>query len=185
MSETRFWLIRHALVEENARAILYGIMDVPLCETTLLEQAPMYRALADTAAPPRDLDGHAPVAHAPHRRGDLRRRLSPRRARGRTGPDRAEPRRVARPAACRIAGAADPAEARLLAAGRPRTPTGRRDDGRRHPPGRRGAGAARRPRTPARTWSSSAMAARSAPRWRIACASDRTTPCIWRCRTSR
>jgi alpha-ribazole phosphatase len=46
MSETRFWLIRHALVEENARAILYGIMDVPLCETTLLEQAPMYQALA-------------------------------------------------------------------------------------------------------------------------------------------
>ena len=46
MGETRFWLIRHALVEENARAILYGVMDVPLCETTLLEQAPMYRALA-------------------------------------------------------------------------------------------------------------------------------------------
>jgi broad specificity phosphatase PhoE len=45
-SETRFWLIRHALVEENSRAMLYGIMDVPLCETTLLEQAPMYRALA-------------------------------------------------------------------------------------------------------------------------------------------
>ncbi len=44
--ETRFWLIRHALVEENARAMLYGVMDVPLCETTLLEQAPMYRALA-------------------------------------------------------------------------------------------------------------------------------------------
>ena len=47
MSETRFWLIRHALVEENARAILYGVMDVALCETTLLEQAPMYRALAE------------------------------------------------------------------------------------------------------------------------------------------
>lgn len=46
MSETRFWLIRHALVEENARAILYGVMDVPLCETTLLEQGPMYRSLA-------------------------------------------------------------------------------------------------------------------------------------------
>ena len=46
MTETRFWLIRHALVAENARAILYGVMDVPLCETTLLEQAPMYRALA-------------------------------------------------------------------------------------------------------------------------------------------
>ena len=47
MSETRFWLIRHALVEENARGILYGVMDVALCETTLLEQAPMYRALAE------------------------------------------------------------------------------------------------------------------------------------------
>jgi alpha-ribazole phosphatase len=47
MTETRFWLIRHAIVDENARAILYGIMDVPLCETSLLEQAPMYRALAD------------------------------------------------------------------------------------------------------------------------------------------
>ena len=46
MSMTSFWLIRHALVEENARAMLYGVMDVPLCETTLLEQAPMYRALA-------------------------------------------------------------------------------------------------------------------------------------------
>ncbi len=46
MTETRFWLIRHALVEENARAILYGIMDVALCETTLLEQGPMYRSLA-------------------------------------------------------------------------------------------------------------------------------------------
>ena len=46
MSETRFWLIRHALVDENARAILYGVMDVALCETTLAEQAPMYRSLA-------------------------------------------------------------------------------------------------------------------------------------------
>jgi alpha-ribazole phosphatase len=46
MTETRFWLIRHALVEENARAMLYGVMDVPLCETTLVAQAPMYAALA-------------------------------------------------------------------------------------------------------------------------------------------
>jgi broad specificity phosphatase PhoE len=46
MSETRFWLIRHAVVDDNARAILYGVMDVPLCETTLLEQGPMYRSLA-------------------------------------------------------------------------------------------------------------------------------------------
>ncbi|HTI81246.1 MAG TPA: histidine phosphatase family protein [Acetobacteraceae bacterium] len=46
MPETHFWLIRHAIVDENARAMLYGVMDVPLCETSLLEQAPMYRALA-------------------------------------------------------------------------------------------------------------------------------------------
>ena len=46
MTETRFWLIRHALVEENARAVLYGVMDVELCEATLMEQRPMYQALA-------------------------------------------------------------------------------------------------------------------------------------------
>jgi alpha-ribazole phosphatase len=46
MSETRFWLIRHAIVDENARAMLYGMMDVPLCEVSLLEQEPMYQALA-------------------------------------------------------------------------------------------------------------------------------------------
>ncbi|HVY14803.1 MAG TPA: histidine phosphatase family protein [Rhodopila sp.] len=44
--ETSFWLIRHALVDENARAMLYGVMDVPLCETTLVAQEPMYQALA-------------------------------------------------------------------------------------------------------------------------------------------
>ncbi len=43
---TRFWLIRHALVEENARAMLYGTMDVALCPDSLVAQAPMYRALA-------------------------------------------------------------------------------------------------------------------------------------------
>lgn len=47
MTQTRIWLIRHALVEENARAILYGTMDVELCPATLIEQAPMYRALAE------------------------------------------------------------------------------------------------------------------------------------------
>jgi broad specificity phosphatase PhoE len=52
--ETDFWLIRHALVDENARAFLYGVMDVPLCETTLLEQAPMYQALAARLPRPAD-----------------------------------------------------------------------------------------------------------------------------------
>ncbi len=43
---THFWLIRHALVEENARAFLYGIMDVELCPHTLAAQEPQYRAIA-------------------------------------------------------------------------------------------------------------------------------------------
>lgn len=46
MMETRFWLIRHAIVAENERARLYGIRDVPLCPESLVAQAPMYRALA-------------------------------------------------------------------------------------------------------------------------------------------
>ena len=46
MGVTRFWLIRHALVEENARAMLYGTMDVPLCPEALVAEVPMYRALA-------------------------------------------------------------------------------------------------------------------------------------------
>jgi len=45
MTETRFWLIRHALVEENARAMLYGTMDVELCPHSLEAQGPMYVAL--------------------------------------------------------------------------------------------------------------------------------------------
>lgn len=44
--ETRFWLIRHALVSENERARLYGIQDVSLCPDTLVAQAPQYQALA-------------------------------------------------------------------------------------------------------------------------------------------
>ena len=46
MMETRFWLIRHAIVAENERARLYGINDVPLCPESLVAQVPMYRALA-------------------------------------------------------------------------------------------------------------------------------------------
>lgn len=46
MMETRFWLIRHAIVTENERARLYGINDVPLCPDSLVAQVPMYEALA-------------------------------------------------------------------------------------------------------------------------------------------
>jgi alpha-ribazole phosphatase len=51
---TGFWMIRHALVEENARARLYGSTDVPICETTMVEQAPIYQALADRLPRPAD-----------------------------------------------------------------------------------------------------------------------------------
>jgi broad specificity phosphatase PhoE len=54
MTDTRFWLIRHALVEENARAMLYGTMDVPLCPDTLVAQVPMYGALGDRLPRPAD-----------------------------------------------------------------------------------------------------------------------------------
>ena len=43
---TRFWLIRHALVAENARATLYGTMDVELCPHTLKTDVPSYQAIA-------------------------------------------------------------------------------------------------------------------------------------------
>lgn len=46
MNPTRFWLIRHALVEEAARQYVYGIMDVPLSKPDLLAAAPTCQALA-------------------------------------------------------------------------------------------------------------------------------------------
>ena len=46
MECTRFWLIRHAIVTESARTILYGRMDVDICDLNLERQSPAYRALA-------------------------------------------------------------------------------------------------------------------------------------------
>jgi broad specificity phosphatase PhoE len=43
---TCFWLLRHALVEQTARARLYGTLDVPLCAGTLTAQVAAYRTLA-------------------------------------------------------------------------------------------------------------------------------------------
>jgi len=43
---TRLFLIRHALVEPSARLILYGAMDVALCEATLAEETALYGWLA-------------------------------------------------------------------------------------------------------------------------------------------
>jgi broad specificity phosphatase PhoE len=43
---TRLFLVRHALVEPSARAVLYGSMDVALCDIALREEAALYRWLA-------------------------------------------------------------------------------------------------------------------------------------------
>ena len=46
MDTTRFFLIRHALVSPEARAVLYGSMDVALCEQSLLNEVQLYGWLA-------------------------------------------------------------------------------------------------------------------------------------------
>ena len=43
---TRFWLVRHAIVEHTARQTMYGTLDVPLCPDHLTSQKAAYRALA-------------------------------------------------------------------------------------------------------------------------------------------
>ena len=177
MTETRFWLIRHAIVEENARAMLYGVMDVPLCETSLLEQAPMYRALA--ARLPR------PAAWKVTPLSRTRRTAEAIFAAGypRTEPA-VEPGLIEQslgewqglPHAELPARLSLPAHAFWPLAGHERPPGGETMAG-GHRAGRRGARTAGRRSIRARTWSSSAMAGRSAPRWRIACGSAPTTPC--------
>jgi alpha-ribazole phosphatase len=52
MNPTRFWLLRHAIVAENARTILYGTLDVELCPSSLIAEAPMYAALAQRLPQP-------------------------------------------------------------------------------------------------------------------------------------
>jgi alpha-ribazole phosphatase len=42
---TRFWFIRHALVDPEARKYLYGTLDVPICEETMASQTEAYAAL--------------------------------------------------------------------------------------------------------------------------------------------
>lgn len=46
MQITRFFLVRHALVEPSSRAFLYGAMDVALCDLALRQEAALYRWLA-------------------------------------------------------------------------------------------------------------------------------------------
>jgi alpha-ribazole phosphatase len=43
---TRFFLVRHALVEPSARLTMYGAMDVGLCQLALTQEAAAYRWLA-------------------------------------------------------------------------------------------------------------------------------------------
>jgi broad specificity phosphatase PhoE len=46
MTCTRFWLIRHAVVTPAARAVLYGRMDVEICDESVRAQEAAYTALA-------------------------------------------------------------------------------------------------------------------------------------------
>ncbi len=46
MTSTRFFLVRHAIVTPAARTIMYGAMDVALCDLALREEAALYRWLA-------------------------------------------------------------------------------------------------------------------------------------------
>jgi broad specificity phosphatase PhoE len=46
MFPTRFWLLRHALVDEPSRRILYGTMDVQVCAVALRDQAASLATLA-------------------------------------------------------------------------------------------------------------------------------------------
>ena len=74
MSETRFWLIRHAAVEEAARLYLYGIMDVALCRDDGGAGGGLPgpgRAAAAAGA----LAGDSARPHGADRRGDLPGRL--------------------------------------------------------------------------------------------------------------
>jgi broad specificity phosphatase PhoE len=48
---TRFFLIRHAIVEPSARTVMYGDMDVAICALALVQDASAYRWLA-TRLPP-------------------------------------------------------------------------------------------------------------------------------------
>lgn len=47
VTPTRFFLIRHALVEPSARLVLYGDMDVALCALALAQDGLAYRWLAE------------------------------------------------------------------------------------------------------------------------------------------
>ncbi|EHM03544.1 phosphoglycerate mutase family protein [Acetobacteraceae bacterium AT-5844] len=46
MTTTRFFLIRHAIVEPSARAVMYGDMDVAICALTMAQDTAAYRWLA-------------------------------------------------------------------------------------------------------------------------------------------
>ncbi|MXV45149.1 histidine phosphatase family protein [Saccharibacter sp. 17.LH.SD] len=60
---TRFWLIRHGVVDEVARQTMYGTLDVPLCPQALQTQRNAYSALAKQL-PPKALWFSSPLKRA-------------------------------------------------------------------------------------------------------------------------
>ncbi len=157
--------------------MLYGVMDVPLCETSLLEQAPMYRALA--ARLPR------PAAWKVTPLSRTRRTAEAIFAAGypRTEPE-VEPDLIEQslgewqglPHAELPARLSLPKHAFWPLAGHERPPGGETMAG-GHRAGRRGTRTAGRAASGRGRGRSSATAGRSAPRWRTACGSAPTTRC--------
>lgn len=62
---TRFWLVRHAIVEASARKTMYGTLDVPLCPHHLASQKAAYYALA-RRLPRKALWFSSPLQRARH-----------------------------------------------------------------------------------------------------------------------
>jgi broad specificity phosphatase PhoE len=47
VTPTRFFLIRHAIVEPSARLVMYGDMDVAVCALAMVQESAAYRWLAE------------------------------------------------------------------------------------------------------------------------------------------
>ncbi|MFC7608579.1 hypothetical protein [Teichococcus aestuarii] len=63
MTPTRFFLIRHAIVEPSARVVMYGDMDVAICSLALAQESAAYAGWR--AACRRGRAGSTPRSRAP------------------------------------------------------------------------------------------------------------------------
>ncbi|PHK96025.1 histidine phosphatase family protein [Pseudoroseomonas rhizosphaerae] len=61
MTPTRFFLIRHAIVEPSARVVMYGDMDVAICSLAMAQESAAYAWLA-ARLPPGARWFHSPLS---------------------------------------------------------------------------------------------------------------------------